>query len=136
MRTAQLHAYRTATAAHQEANADLAERIIRVGTLDDRICLCCLALHGTELRPGEIVRDHHNGRCGSIMVVRGRQVSVRTGEQWLRDQPVGRQQTLMGEAAYSAWQDGRLQLRDFVQTYSDPVFGDMVRQAPLKSLMS
>lgn len=136
MRTAQLHAYRTATAVHQQANADIADRVIRIGTLDDRICLCCLALHGTMMQPGEVVKDHHNGRCGSILIVRGRTVNVRTGEQWLRDQPENRQRSLMGDRAYNAWLGERVQLQEFVLPYSDPVFGDMVRQTTLKDLTS
>lgn len=135
MRTAQLHAYRVATAAHQQANAELAQEVIRIGTLDNRICLCCLALHGTRMQPGDVVLDHHNGRCTSIMVLRGRPVTVRTGEQWLRAQPEARQRELMGKGAFEAWSAGRVQLRDFVQSYSDPVFGDMVRQASLSELL-
>lgn len=135
MRTAQLHAYRVATAAHHQANAELAQTVIRIGTLDNRICLCCLALHGTSMRPGEVVLDHHNGRCTSIMVLRGRPVTVSTGEQWLRAQSEARQRELMGTSAFEAWTEGRVRLRDFIQSYSDPVFGDMVRQASLSELL-
>lgn len=136
MRTAQLTAYRSATALHQAANADLAERIVRVATLDSRICPCCLALHGTTLRPGEPVRDHHNGRCTSIMIVRGRTVNIRSGESWLRDQSPERQRGILGAGGYEQWQAGRVRLNDFVQSYSDPVFGPMVGAAPLQIALS
>jgi hypothetical protein len=135
MRTAQLHAYRVATAAHHQANAELAQTVIRIGTLDNRICLCCLALHGTSMSPGEVVLDHHNGRCTSIMVLRGRPVTVSTGEQWLRAQSEARQRELMGTSAFEAWRAGQVTLRDFVESYSDPVFGAMVHQRSLKSLL-
>lgn len=135
MRTAQLHSYRTASAVYQAANADLAQRIVRIGTLDDRICMCCVALHGTEIQPGEPVQDHHQGRCTSVMIVRGREVTIRTGEAWFRAQPEARQLNLMGDAAYEAWRAGQVELRDFVQPYDDPVFGRMVREASLKSIV-
>lgn len=138
-RTLYLESYRSATAANQLANADILTEQIRIGTLDDRICMCCLALHGTPLKVGEKVRDHHAGRCTSIAVVRGRPRTVQTGEQWFNalgetEEGRKRQQTIAGPGAYEALKSGKAQLSDFVQSYTDPVFGDMVREASLKSM--
>jgi hypothetical protein len=135
MRTLQLESYRSASALHQAANADILEGSIRIGTLDDRICLCCLSLHGSRLRVGEKVQDHHGGRCTSVGIVTGRPLDVVTGEQWFVSQTPARQRELMGPANYEAYKAGRVQLRDFVQDYQDPVFGDMVRQASLSSVL-
>jgi hypothetical protein len=133
-RTLYLESYRSATAANQLANADILTEQIRIGTLDDRICMCCLALHGTKLKLGEKVMDHHAGRCTSIAVVAGRPRTVQTGEQWFNSLPEARQMSIAGPGAFEALKSGQAQLRDFVQSYSDPVFGEMVRQASLKSM--
>lgn len=133
-RTLYLESYRSAVAANQLANADILTEQIRIGTLDDRICMCCLALHGTTLKVGEKIMDHHAGRCTSIAVVKGRPRNVQTGEDWFNSLPEARQQSIAGPGAYEALASGKAQIRDFVQQYTDPVFGDMVREASLKSL--
>lgn len=138
-RTLYLESYRSATAANQLANEDILTEQIRIGTLDDRICMCCLALHGTVLAVGEKVIDHHAGRCTSIAVVKGRPRTVQTGEEWfnaLGDTPEGRARQLQiaGPTALDALKSGKANLKDFVQRYDDPVFGQMVREASLKSM--
>lgn len=135
MRTLQLESYRSATTIHQTANADIIEEIVRIGVLDTRICLCCVALNGTRLRVGEKVQDHHQGRCTSIAIVRGRSRSIVTGQQWFDALPDGEKLELMGPGNFDAFKAGKVQLRDFVQTYNDPVFGDMVREASLRGIL-
>lgn len=135
MRTLQLNSYRRATAAHQLANSDILTGQIRIASLDNRCCLACIALHGTRLPLGEVVQDHHNGRCTSISEVRGRPRTVETGEAWLEAQPEERQRAIMGHANFEAWKAGRVKLQDFVQRYEDPVFGPMVREASLRGIL-
>lgn len=133
-RTLYMESYRTASAASERANADILETSIRVGTLDGRICLCCLALHGTEVPVGQKISDHHGGRCSKISVVRGRNRTIQTGDQWFKALPESERLKIAGPGNYEALQSGKAQLRDFVQSYDDPVFGQMVREASLKSL--
>lgn len=135
MRTLQLSSYRKATALHQMANSDILTGQIRIATLDNRTCLSCIALHGEELAVGQEVRDHHNGRCTSISIVRGRPRAVQRGEDWLRAQPEERQRAIMGHANFEAWQAGAVQMQDFVHEYRDPVFGLMVREASLRGIL-
>lgn len=130
-RTLYLESYRSATAAHQLANADILTGQIRIGTLDSRICLCCLSLHGQELPLGEKISDHHAGRCTSIAKVIGRPRTVQTGEEWYNGLTEAEQQEIAGPGAFEALKSGKASLRDFVQPYRDPVFGDMVRQASI-----
>lgn len=132
MRTLQLTSYRDAAALHQRANAAILTEQIRIGSLDGRICMACLALHGQRLPAGQRIDDHQNGRCTSIPVVRGMTRQVTTGEQWFNSLPVERQRAIAGDGAYDLLQAGRAQLRDFVQTYEDPVYGQMVREASLR----
>lgn len=135
-RTAQLVSYRDATAIHQAANAGMLQGQIRIATLDDRTCMACIALHGTRMAIGERVDDHHRGRCTSITEVIGRPRSVMTGEEWFRSLPEARQRQIAGDGAFELLQSGRAQLRDFVSTYQDPVFGSMIREASLSGILA
>jgi hypothetical protein len=137
LRTLQLQSYRTAAAINQAANAAILEKIIRVAALDERTCLACITLHGTELAVGERVDDHHRGRCVGVPVVRGtdRQVD-QTGEQWFFSQSEAQQLWIAGHANFGAIQAGEVSLNPaadvtFVQPYTDPVFGNMLREASL-----
>lgn len=131
-RTLQLSSYRGATALHQIANAAFIEGVVRIAALDDRTCLCCIALHGTVYPVGTVIQDHHQGRCTGVSKVIGRPLAVRTGEDWFTSLPLSRQAEIAGPGAYEALQSGRAGLRDFVQPYDDPVFGQMVRQGSLE----
>lgn len=133
MRTLQLSSYRNATAVHQLANADIADEIIRIATRDDRTCLCCIALSGKRYPVGTVIQDHHQGRCTSVLVVRGRALNVPTGEEWFNGLPERRQLAIAGPGALEALQSGRARMEDFVTTYDDPVFGTMVREASLET---
>ena len=131
-RTLQLSSYRGATALHQIANANILEGVVRIAALDDRTCLCCIALHGTVYPVGTVIRDHHQGRCTGVAKVIGRPLAVRTGTDWFNGLPLSRQQEIAGQGNYEAMQRGQVGLRDFVQDYDDPVFGQMVRQGSLE----
>lgn len=136
MRTLQMTAWRDATAVHYAANANILEYSIRICTFDTRVCPACLALHGTIIPLGERVDDHHNGRCTSIGVIKGTTRNIPSGESWLRTQPLKTQQEILGKSAQEAWQAGRVKLDDFVSTYTDPVFGDMLRSVGLNTALS
>lgn len=136
MRTLQLVSYRRGVGLNYQANRDIGTVHVRVAALDSRCCLACVALHGTELPIDEAVEDHQNGRCTSILRVQGleRLSRIETGAAWYARQPEDIQLALAGPGAYEAIQSGKAELRDFVQRYTDPVFGDMVREASLKSI--
>ena len=135
MRTLQLSSYRKATAEYQLANADILVYQIRIATLDDRTCLACIALHGTRMPIGAVVADHHNGRCTSIAIVRGRERTVTTGPEWFGSLPEERQKLIAGTANYEAMKAGAVNLGQFAKRYDDPVFGEMIGQASLSNLL-
>jgi hypothetical protein len=54
---------------------------------------------------------------------------VLTGEQWYNGMTDVQQQKLAGPGAWEGLKSGKATLRDFVQGYDDPVFGEMVREA-------
>lgn len=135
MRTLQLSSYRKATAQYQLANADILVYQIRIATLDDRTCLACIALHGTRMPVGAVVADHHNGRCTSIAIVRGRERTVTTGAEWFGSLPEDRQKRIAGTANYEAIKAGAVNLGQFAKRYDDPVFGEMIGQSSLVGLL-
>jgi hypothetical protein len=135
LRTLQLQSYRQATAANYVANSDILNGQIRIAALDGRCCLACVSLHGSELAIGEEVHDHHSGRCTSIAKVNGRTYNIQSGEDWYNSLPQDQQISLAGYANWNAMNSGAVTMRDFVQTYTDPVFGTMMREASLKGLL-
>lgn len=134
MRTIQLQSYRDATSANLYANRDILQSMIRIAVLDNRTCLACIAEHGSELPVGSRILDHHNGRCTAIGRVFGLARTVPTGEQWFNSLPPDRQLAIAGPGAYELLQSGRARLADFVDNYTDPVFGSMLREASLTTV--
>lgn len=135
MRTLQLTSYRQASTANYVANADIVDHCIRVEALDDRTCIPCIFLNGTELEVGETPDEHENGRAVAVPVVKGFERDIQSGEDWLDGLGEDRQRKIMGDANYNAWSAGEVQLGDFVQHRVDPLFGPMIREASLKGLL-
>jgi hypothetical protein len=136
MRTLHLQSYRGATALNQTANSDIITKQTRVAVLDDRTCLSCIALHGTELRVGERVDDHHRGRCTSLTDVVGLPPkNIPSGADWFNGLPEARQRIIAGHANLEALKAGAVTLGDFVQPYQDEAFGTMVGEASLKGIL-
>lgn len=135
MRTVQLMSYRQGERATALANADILSHRIRIAVLDARTCMACVALHGTRLEVGEVVTDHPRGRCTSVGVVKGMTRTVQSGEDWFNALPVASQQKQMGYGAWLAWKNGRIEINDLVHRYEDDLYGAMISEASLKSLL-
>ena len=137
MRTLQLQSYRDAAVVNQLQNADfLQPMVVRVAVLDDRVCMACVALHGSLVPLGQTIDDHHQGRCLGIPQVVGRTRVIRTGPEWFDSLPPERQLALAGPGKLEALRSGSARFEDFVHHYRDPVFGDMVREASLSGILS
>lgn len=135
MRTLYMQSVRRGQTIHRVANSDILSGHIRISARDGRVCLACIAEHGRVLAVNETVWDHHSGRCTSIPQVIGRERTVQSGEDWFFAQSDARQRELAGHANYEALKSGDVRLRDFVERYDDPVFGEMIRESSLKNLM-
>lgn len=144
MRTLQQTSYRDASAMHQQANLAIGQQIIRIAALDARTCLSCVSQHGQVIwdserdvnAPVPRVNDHHSGRCTSVMQVKGRPpLNLQSGEQWFSSLSPERQRQQISFAntpgKWAAFQSGQVTLRDFSQSYTDPTFGSMLREASL-----
>jgi hypothetical protein len=79
------------------------------------------------MRLDETVLDHHQGRCTSVNVVKGRAVNVQSGPEWFAGLDAEQQRQIAGAANWEAMQAGKVHLQDCVGTYTDAVFGEMVR---------
>lgn len=146
MRTLQLTAYREASLDMEKLNGKYITKKIRIAALDQRTCLTCIALHGTELEPGQRVDDHYRGRCTEYYVVPGgkphpdymqadstpgnrRFVPFQTGIDWFNSLPVARQKLqasfVKSPGKWNAFQAGT-PLSQFVAEHVDDVFGQQV----------
>lgn len=147
LRTLQITGYRDATAVHQQANIAIASQIIRIAARDTRTCLSCIAQHGDVIwdsdrdvnAPILRVNDHHSGRCTSVMIVKGRSANIQSGIDWFNGLSEERQRQQRSfannNAKFEAYRAGEVGLRDFVEPYTDPVFGPMIREASLKGVL-
>lgn len=137
-RTAQLWSYRQASHVNYAANGKLLEGWIWLSARDTRTCVSCWSQHGSLHGVDEILADHHRGRCSPAPAVKG--------ADWWQNYPTGpevfdtlspaQQRQIMGPGMFDAWKAGKVDWKDFSQPYYDPVYGEMLRAASLKSLLS
>jgi len=154
-RTLQLTSYREACLGMEVLNGQYIERKIRIARLDNRTCSACIALHGTEVPLGERIDDHYNGRCDSILIPIGGSlpdsmqadstpgnrnfVPWQNGEEWFASLSPERQAQqasfLKSPAKLAAYRDG-VPLSQFVGSYEDPIFGNMIVENSLVNTVS
>lgn len=140
-RTAQLWSYREASRANYVANSHIVESWTWYASLDDRCCLSCIAMHGSEHPVTEALNDHHSGRCVALPTVRNArqlglsQPEVERGESWFGRQSEQAQRQRMGPGMFDAWRAGEFRFGELSQPYSDPVYGEMLREASLVGLL-
>ena len=145
MRTLQLTSYREASLAMERINGKFIQSKIRIAMLDNRTCLACISLHGTELKPGQRVDDHYRGRCSEYYITLGGElptimqadstpgnrkfVPFQKGEDWFKSLPLERQRLqnsfVSSPGKWNAYQAGT-PLNDFVTEHIDPVFGRQI----------
>lgn len=127
-------AHREAHAAQQLANQHILQEQVRIATLDRRVCLSCINLHGKRFPLGMRIDDHHQGRCLGIAEVRGYPLSIVAGEDWFNHLSAENQAARMGPGRYADWKAGKFDFRDLSVSYEDPLFKRMVRTATLTEL--
>jgi hypothetical protein len=60
---------------------------------------------------------------------------VTTGQAWFESLDENAQRQQMGNAMYEAWKSGAVTWADMSKPYSDPIYGQMLSQPSLKSLL-
>lgn len=135
-RTVQLYSYRQANNAVQVANFEVLRGVVWCAELDDRVCMSCVALHGTVYPVGTIADDHYNGRCAMVPWVEGAPNPIeQSGEDWFNEQSDATQQAMMGQAKWDAWKDGQFELSQLTKVTTDDVYGSMRGETSLKDLV-
>lgn len=136
MRTLYLQSYKHAAAKAQGENRRLITRVRRMATLDNRVCMVCVALHGTEVPVGESVESHEQCRCVGVSDVAGVSVPFGpTGEDWFRGLPDPWQRQMMGASSWEAWKAGAIRIGDVVGSYQDDLYGTMLTERSLKDML-
>lgn len=137
LRTVQLWTYREASRASYVANAD----VLRGGwkwwaNLDNLTCMSCVAMHGTIHPLSEPLRDHHNGRCAMIPLVKGFPDAFQgDGQGWFTSLPEAEQRRMMGAKKYDAWRSGAFSFDRLSSEALNDVYGKMRVETPLKTLV-
>lgn len=146
-RTEQLRAYRAATRASYQRNAEVVKGWIWHAALDTRTCLSCLAQHGSVHGLDEMLDDHPNGRCAMAPITASWRelgfdiddlppvASPGDGEKWFRGQPENVQRAMMGPGRFDAWQAGKFEFRQLSKAVTDRDWGRTLVETPLKELI-
>lgn len=136
-RTVNLYSYREASRATYIANSDVVEGWIWHAELGPRTCLSCIAQHGTVHSLDEALKDHYNGHCTEVPIVRGfpALATPGDGEKWFNSLSEAEQRKMMGAHKHSAWKDGRFNFDKLSTWREDPVYGKMRQEASLKELL-
>lgn len=140
-RTAQVWSYREAARASYMANSDIVDGWIWYASLGRRTCMSCVSKHGSRHRVDEVLNDHHSGRCVALPEVPlARRIgialpTIESGEEWFARQSEADQMAQMGLAKFDAWRAGAFTLNQLSESYQDPVYGEMLREASLVGLL-
>ena len=145
-RTANLWAYRTASHLNYQRNSDVVKGWTWFAQLDDRCCMSCVAMHGTQHRLDEILDDHHAGRCTALPTTASYaelgfpgmsdiDMSVTTGKDWFNSLSESRQRSMMGPGVYNSWKNNMFEFDKLSRVYNDPVYGIMRGESSLKALL-
>ena len=116
------------------ANERVLEGWIWSSARDTRTCISCWSQHGRVYRLDQVLRDHHQGRCAPIPLVRGSTRQWQTGEQLFDNLRPEQQQQIMGPGLYDAWRRGDVQFNELSVPYYDDVYGEMLRRPTNREL--
>jgi SPP1 gp7 family putative phage head morphogenesis protein len=147
-RTEFIRAYRAANLASMRANSDVVKAWQWHATLDTRVCMSCVAMHGRIFPLEETLDDHPNGRCVPLPVTatweelgfagiadEGTGVQEGDGLRWFEGLSEGQQREMLGPGKYEAWKAGKFELSALARETYDEDWGRMFREATLKELL-
>ena len=122
-RTETLRAYRHAQLANYRHTDIGAAGWKWICAKQTRTCVSCLAKDGQVFPLEQEFVDHPQGRCSSVLVIPGRDITWRTGREWFNDQSADVQQKMMGAKKWQAWRGKQIAFDDLSQPHSDATFG-------------
>jgi SPP1 gp7 family putative phage head morphogenesis protein len=121
-RTESLRAYRAASTANYQANAQYLSGWRWLSALDQRTCASCWAMHGTIHPLDEPFGSHVSCRCSPGPVVIGDDRQVKTGEQKFANLSSDQQREILGKKGLRIYESGT-PLSAWVHTTNDPRWG-------------
>lgn len=151
-RTETLRAYREATRQNYQANSDVVKGWVWHSALDERTCVMCWVMHGTEHKLTERLDDHPNGRCAmvpktatweEICSLYGIDLSdvpdtnpqIEPGVSVFDRLPAEKQIKILGPAKFAAWKEGQFTLSDLVGRIRSIIWGTHRYEKSLQDLM-
>lgn len=145
-RTEMLRAQRQAASRLMVANSQVVQGWTWVCALDQRSCSACIAMHGSEHPPGEVLDDHPRGRCGMAPKTRpwselgypeGRDLApMQTGPEWFDTLSRAEQDRVLGAAKAEAIRSGEVGWPDLVKRTTNPAWGSMRREASMREAVA
>lgn len=140
VRTANLWTYREASRANYLNNSEIVEGWKWYAALDSRTCMSCFSQHGKEFTLEQSLNDHHQGRCTQIPIVSPKygitQPEIPLGEDVFNSMPRDRQISQMGLGKFNAYRDGEFKFSELSEVYQNTIYGDMLKEKSLKSLLA
>jgi len=134
-RTEQNRAFRTAATEQMKASGVVDGWIWRCA-LQERTCLSCLAMDGSEHDLDEDLNDHPSGRCFKQPKIKGLEpLQVQTGAAWFDTLDQDTQARMMGPQRFEAWSSGQFSFKDMAKTETTDDWGTEVRLATLEELI-
>lgn len=136
VRTASAYASSEASAAAQVANRRLLRGWMWSAAKDKRTCAACLARDGEIFPVGEVLNDHHSGRCSAIPVTHGDDwtASYQRGRDWYAGQSRADQALLVGKGTRDLLAAGGTTWEAIPTDYHNQTMGLMSRRQPLYRL--
>lgn len=142
MRTETQRVYREAARETYQANADVLQGWVWTASLTRRTCPACIAMHGTIHPVTETLDGHPRCRCAmvprtpswadlGVEGVEDARPPLESGKDWLEAQPASTQRAILGNAKWSAWKAGEIDLDDVVARTHSPDWGSMRRERSL-----
>ncbi len=105
--------------------------------MDNKTCMSCLAMHGTEHPLTEPLNDHHCGRCIAFPLLFGQENPfTQSGQEWFDLQNEMAQMKQMGKSKYEAYKAGLFNFNQLSRELENDVFGLRRSETPLKDLIN
>ncbi len=130
-RTEQNMAFKSATLDfYREAEID---KWVWVSSLDNRVCITCLFLHGKIFKTNKKVFSHPNDRC-TLVPLLPNQKPIKTGVEIFNSLEKGVQKELIGNKRFELFENGTHKLSDFVGKKQSDEFGEIHFIKPIADL--
>lgn len=141
-RTETLRAYREASRAAYQANADVIAGWVWTADLSNRTCPACWAQHGSLHPLDEVMATHPRCRCSMVPETKswgelgfGGQpegVTIEPGPAVFRKLPAADQRAILGPAKYDAYKRREITLPDLVAKRESRTWGPSTAEAGLR----